>query len=309
MLTDKITRKIDWDKLRTFYFVAKLGSFSRAAAYFHLSQSSLSRTIQSLEDRLECQLFFRTSKGLHLTQKGQIVFEWVTGLFESIDLMEQKLQREANELKGTLRVSTTHALAAAWLVFLVPEFMKLYPELTLSVIGSDRELDLSLREADVLIQPYIPEGRDYAYTLLMSWHLKLYASPSYLQELGMPETVEDLKKHRLLSFGDRIIFPYQGIDWLLRLGLPEEERHNPYFQINSSHGLLAAAESGMGIISFSEESPLLKNAKVVPVLSQVHGPVIDAYFIYPKEYESLKKVQAFLSYLKEKIAQEHKPIK
>lgn len=309
MLSDRLTAGVDWDKLRTFYFIAKIGSFTHAAQHLHISQSGLSRTIQSLEERLECQLFFRIPRGLVLTPKGDIVFEWVTQLFDSLEMMKERLQTESHELKGSLKVATTNALASAWLVYLLPEFVRSYPELDLDIIGNDEELDLSLREADVMIRPYIVNRSDLSQTLVMKWHLKLYASPGYLKEYGTPQNVVDLKNHRLISFGERVSFPYQDTNWFLKLGLPKGEKHKSRLKINSSHGLLQAAEDGIGIISFSRESPLLARSNLVPVLDEVQGPVIEIYYIYPKEYQDLKKIDVLLTYLRAKISQKHEIVK
>ncbi|MGI4850668.1 MAG: LysR family transcriptional regulator [Janthinobacterium lividum] len=303
MLSDRLTAGVDWDKLRTFYFIAKIGSFTHTAQHLHISQSGLSRAIQSLEERLECQLFFRIPRGVVLTPKGQIVFEWVTQLFDSLEMMKERLQTESDELKGSLKVATTNALASAWIMYLLPEFIKSYPDLDLNIIGNDQELDLSLREADVLIRPYMVNRSDLSQTLVMKWHLKLYASPSYLEEYGTPKNVTDLKNHRLISFGEKIAFPYQNMDWFLRLGAARGEKHKSCLKINSSHGLLQAAEDGIGIISFSQESPLLARSKLVPVLPEIQGPVIEIFYIYPKEYQDVKKITVLLNYLKAKISQ------
>jgi len=72
---------------------------------------------------------------------------------------------------------------------------------------------------------------------------------------------------------------------------------------------LQAAESGLGIISFSQESPLLQASSVMPVLPHIKGPTINIYYIYPKESADLKKIQAFLSYLQTKILPLHHKIR
>ena len=303
MLSDRLTAGVDWDKLRTFYFIAKIGSFTHAAQHLHISQSGLSRVIQSLEERLECQLFFRIPRGLVLTPKGEIVFEWVTQLFDSLEMMKERLQLESHELKGSLKVATTNALVSAWLVYLLPEFVRSYPNLDLHIIGDDQELDLKLREADVLIRPYIVNRSDLSQTLVMKWRFKLYASLSYLEEYGVPQTVADLKDHRFVSFGERTSSPDQDTDWFLRLGLPKGEKHKPCLRINSFHGLIQTAEDSIGIISFASESPLLARSTLVPILAEVPGPIVDIYYIYPKEYQDLKKIEILLTYLRAKISQ------
>ena len=69
-------RYLDWDKIKTFYYVSKLGSFTKTSEFLHLSQPALSRQIQSMEKILGCPLFTRQSRGLQLTRKGEQLFSW-----------------------------------------------------------------------------------------------------------------------------------------------------------------------------------------------------------------------------------------
>ena len=67
-------RHLDWDKIKTFYYVAKLGSFTKTSEFLHLSQPALSRQISSMERILGRPLFTRQSRGLQLTRKGEELF-------------------------------------------------------------------------------------------------------------------------------------------------------------------------------------------------------------------------------------------
>ena len=75
MSVDSIINNVDWDKLRTFYFIAKAGGFTQAMPYLNLAQSTLSRTIQNLEAELDFPVFIRHRNGILLTKEGEILFK------------------------------------------------------------------------------------------------------------------------------------------------------------------------------------------------------------------------------------------
>jgi len=91
-------------------------------------------------------------------------------------------------------------------------FLQEFSDLSLSLIGSGQELDLTLRETGVLIRPFIPQRPDFIQIPLMDWNLRLYAHPSYLEKYGVPLKPTDLKNHQLLTFGSKIYLPYQDVD-------------------------------------------------------------------------------------------------
>ena len=297
---------MDWNKLKVFYYVAKHENISNAAKELNVSQSSLSRHILDLEYHSKFKLFKRKSTGLILTNEGKVLFHTVKKMMDELNTAQHLLREIPSEIQGTLKVDATSSLVNSWLVFYLGEFYARYPEINLRVIGDDHFTSIDETQVEVVLRPYIEnDEQELIQEYLMTWHLKLYAHPSYLVNYGIPQNTNDLENHRLLSFGEEdIAKPYDEVNWLLSLTQPTLK---PYICINSSFGLFTAAEAGLGIVSLSQESPLLRSSRLVPVLPNIEGPQIDIYYIYPKAFSTYKRIRVFHEFLKEIIKRDHKP--
>ena len=151
---------LDWDKLRVFHAVAEAGSFTRAGEALNLSQSAVSRQVSSLEESLNVTLFHRHARGLIVTEQGELLFRTVREVFAKLAMAEAQLTESRERPKGTLKVTATIGLGSTWLAPRIGEFIEIYPDVSVDLVLEDRELDLSMREADVairLLPPRQPE--------------------------------------------------------------------------------------------------------------------------------------------------------
>lgn len=293
---------MDWDKLKTFYHVAKSGGFTKAEDIMHISQSSISRQIQTLEDRLKVRLFKRSAGGTFLTEEGEVLFATVVKVYETLESATAVVRSLKHETRGKIRVETTNAMAAGWLPWFLKDFLNEYPEIQISIIGSDKELDLLSREADVAIRNHPSTEPGMTSEHMMTFRLGLFASKGYIEKYGAPKTLADLDNHRLLVFGDDRSSPYDEINWMLTAGKSSGTRA-PYVSINSTTGLVAFANQDLGIISSSEQYVKLCE-NLVRVLPEVSGPEIKVYYIYPNGLASVKKIMLLGEHLKNSWANE-----
>ena len=295
----------DWDKFKTFYYVAKFGNLTHAANFLNISQPALSRSIQLLESNIETKLFERSSKGLTLTRQGVELFESITKVYNELSRIETVLQERGEELQGTLRIATTMAMASVGLVGDITDFMKSHPKLRLIIIGSDESLELKTHKADVSIRPYVQGYPNLIQEPIFSVHLKLYASREYLEKFDIPETTKDLDRHQLIVFGNEVVHPYGNVNWPLTIDMPKGESREAYFCVNSSQGMRQAAEGGLGIVSLSEEYVKTEKLNLVEVLPDIEKPSIPLYYVYPKHLSNSKKVKAFGDYIKLRLVKKH----
>lgn len=296
---------MDWDKLRAFHVVARCGSFARAAQEFHLSSSAVSRQIADIEHSLGVSLFNRHPRGLTLTGSGEILFQNTTEVLEKLQETETLLKSDRNEPKGILRLTTTFSLSNSWLPPYLKKFSDLYPDIRLTIIGNDDELDLQIRQADVAIRTAVPHQPELVQSYLTTFHLKLYASKEYLEKFGNPTSPEDLDNHRLLVYGDDAAHPYGNINWLLHVGIKKNQPPRiPYLRINSAYGLGRCVEAGLGIAAISQEYAIseLKNLIVLP---NFIGPTVKIYYVYPKSLQKFKRVTVLGDFLKENLDREN----
>lgn len=291
---------VDWDRIRIFYHVALTQNISHAAEQLNISQSALSRTIQNLENEIGKRLFQRHPRGILLTQDGEVLFSAAKDILARLTHAQQ-LFDDTKTPRGLLKVTTSVSLANLWLMDYVPEFLEKYPEMQLSVLGYDYELDLKIREADVAIRPAIIDATDLIQQHLMTWHMGLYASPEYLKKFGTPQTTDDLINHRLLQHTDGQVQPHPNLNWILTIGMPPGEPRTPYLTINSVQGLWRATQAGLGIAALSQEYPGLKDLGLVQVLPELKGPELDIYYVYPSYLQHSKRITALGDFLVEKI--------
>ena len=115
-----------------------------------------------------------------------------------LEAARAKLTDSRERPNGDLRVTTTPGIGVHWLTPRLGEFIDLYPDIHVTLLTTDEELDLAMREADVAIRLRQPTQPDLIQRKLFSVHFHAYASPEYLKRFGTPRTLEDLDKHRML---------------------------------------------------------------------------------------------------------------
>jgi len=291
---------MDWDKLKIFYAVAEAGSFTRATINLNLSQSAISRQIQSLEEDLKVQLFERHARGLVLTENGEYVYKTAHEVISKLKDVETSLGDQKNKPTGKLTITTVRSFGTHWLTPRIQEFMQLNPNIEVELIFDDKELDLSTRQADIGIFMRRPKQLNYIQRKLVDINYYIYGSTKYLDKYGIPKTINDLNKHRFISFGKGAPSPVFNPDWALKLGIKDNKKRKSIMKVNSVMGLLLAVESGVGLAALPEY--LVSNStNVVKVLPNSAGPITEAHFVYPQSLKNVARLQAFKNFLYTKI--------
>ena len=286
---------MDWDKLRIFHAVAEAGSFTHAGDVLNLSQSAVSRQISALEEALQVPLFHRHARGLILTEQGEAMNRTVREVFAKLAMTEALLTESKEKAAGRLKVTTTTGFGGEWLSPRLPGFLKAHPDITITLILEDGDLDLGMREADVAIRMHPPRQPDLVQRHLADIHMPVCAAASYLEAHGTPTTLEELDGHKLVLFGSYHP-PSPDIDWLATSGKPQGQKRQPALEVNNLAAMADAIEAGLGIGSLPHyivnERPALKK-----ILTQVKAPIIEAYFVYPEELRTSKRVAVFRDFL------------
>jgi DNA-binding transcriptional LysR family regulator len=293
---------MDWDKLRIFHAVAAAGSFTHAGEKLNLSQSAVSRQISALEESVRAPLFHRHARGLILTEQGELLFNTVREVFDKLAMVEAQLAETKERPSGLLRVTTTVAFGSVWLAPRLRDFSDAYPDVQISMRVDDRELDLGMREADCAIRMHPPRQADLIQRHLLSVHVHVFASQEYLKKYGAPKTAADLDKHRIIVYGDDPNPPFPNVNWLLEVGTSGGKKRTPALMVNNVSAILRAVENGIGIAAFPDYIAQ-QSTRIVQVLPELEGPTYEAYFVYPEELRSSKRIAVFRDYLVQKVAE------
>ena len=293
---------MDWDKLKIFHVVAEAGSFTSATVILNISQSAISRQIQSLEEDLKVKLFERHARGLTLTQNGEYVYKTAHEVISKLKEIETSLGDQKNKPTGKLTITTVRSFGTHWLTPRIQEFMNLNPEIEIELIFDDKELDLSTRQADIGIFMRRPKQLNYIQRKLVDINYHIYGSTKYLGKYGIPKNINDLTKHRFISFGKGAPSPVFNPDWALKLGSKDNNKIKPVMKVNSVMGLLLAVESGVGLAALPDYLVSQSN-NVVKVLPKSEGPITEAHFVYPESLKNTARVQAFKNFLYSKLSE------
>ena len=291
---------MDWDKLKIFHAVAEAGSFTNATTILNISQSAISRQIQSLEQDLKVQLFERHARGLTLTENGEYVYKTAHEVISKLKEVETSLGDQKNKPSGKLTITTVRSFGTHWLTPRIQEFMNLNPEIEIELIFDDKELDLSTRQADIGIFMRRPKQLNYIQRKLVDINYHIYGSTRYLEKYGIPKTTKDLNKHRFISFGKGAPSPVFNPDWALKLGNKHNKKRKSIIKVNSVMGLLLAVESGVGLAALPDYL-VSQSQNVIKVLPKSEGPITEAHFVYPQSLKNVARVQAFRNFLYSKL--------
>jgi len=296
----RMSGRLDWDKLRVFHAVAEAGSFTHASETLNLSQSAVSRQISALEESLAVSLFHRHARGLILTEQGDLLYKTVRDVFTKLNTVENMLTESKDNPEGPLRVTTTVAFGSVWLTSRLKEFLRAYPDIELSLHLDDREIDLAMREADVAIRFHEPTQSDLVQRHIGSLRANLYASPEYLKERGVPQSLEDLKGHDTIQFGARVL-PYNEINWFAEFIAKSGIDVRTALSVNSIYSIYRAVRAGIGIGTLPEYF-VREVPGIVQVLPEIEGPQVDAYFVYAAELRNSTRVAVFRDFLMREMA-------
>ena len=292
---------LDWDKLRVFHAVAEAGSFTHAGESLNLSQSAVSRQIQSLEESLNVPLFHRHARGLILTEQGETLNRTVREVFAKLAMTEALLTESRDRPAGRLKVTTTTGFGATWLAPRLRKFLNLHPDVTVTLLLDDTDLDLAMREADVAIRMHPPRQPDLIQRHIATFGWKVCGSADYLKHAGIPQRVEDLDQHRLIIYGDYHP-PIESVNWLAEAGRRPGTPRRASIEVNSLPGMLQAVRSGLGLAALPDYmGPEL--ADLIEVLGDLKAPRIESYFVYPEEMRNSKRVSVFRDFLIAELAE------
>ena len=293
---------MDWDKLKIFHTVAEASSFTKASTILNLSQSAISRQIQSLENDLKIKLFERHARGLALTDNGKYLFKTAHEVISKLKDVESNLSEESDKLTGKISVTTVVSFGTTWLTPRIQEFMSLHPNIEVELIFDDKELDLSTRQADIGIWMRRPKQLNYIQKKFVNFNYHIYGSSQYLEKNGYPKNLNDLNKHKFITYGRGAPSPVFNPDWALKLGVKDNKKRKPVMRVNSVYGLLLAVQSGVGLAALPDYI-----AYNVPNISRVlpneSGPHTETHFVYPESLKNIARVTAFRNFIFTKVGE------
>jgi len=288
---------IDIEKLRSFYYVIKEGSLLKAATVLEKNHTTLSKHLTELEETYNIKLFVRKRKRMELTDKGKDLFKLAQSTIPNLEngaaeILEPKAQPHK------LTIITTAGLNGIWLIRKIKLLVDEFPDLQISIITTNADVDFETSKADVGILPK-QSDKGLSHKKIRTLHHHLYASKEYLEKHGTPKTLDDLKDHKLISY----YADYEGnignIDWHLKKGLPYHTMRESYLSINSGFFIFEAVIQGLGMIGLSDGYEYIKDSNLVRVLPDVDGLSLEYYYVMRSDVVPTPVQKRFLQLVRE----------
>jgi DNA-binding transcriptional LysR family regulator len=285
--------------LDAFMASADEGSFSAAARHLGLTPAAVSKSVAQLEARLGVRLFQRSTRKLALTTDGERLYGQVRLPWREISNALTDLRQGAGKPAGTLKVALAHTVGREYLVPLLDEFVRRYPDVVPDLHFDNRQVDLVAEGFDVAIGGGIELSDALIARELSRPRIVLVASPAYLKAYRAPKQPQDLVRHRGLL--RRSLATGRLMPWTLKNseGLELIASVRPVMVLDDPEAMARAASTGMGIamLPLPHALPLLESGALVRVLRDWFAETRPLCIYYTSRKLVPAKVRVFVDYL------------
>lgn len=288
------------DLLRTFSEVASSGSFSRTAKHLALSRGTVSKYIATLEGRFGVRLLNRTSRAVSLTDAGLLLLERSRPMLELADVTRAELQDRARVPSGRLRISAPHGIDLTELPALINIFLGHYPEVSISLVLTNRVVDLAEEGIDIALRFGPSADENLIVRKLVSMELSVCAAPMYWREHGVPAHPSELARHIALTSTQLNPLP----KWRFEAdGLPIEVAVRGRLDATESGPLIQAALLGGGVVYLPSVilKPYVESGRLVPVLLDFVRRDMWLSAVYLQRRHSTAVHRALLDFLADRL--------
>ena len=287
--------------MKAFVAVVEAGGFSNAARKVRMSKNLLSKYVAQLEGELNVRLLNRSTRKVSTTPTGQAYYERSLPILAELEELEASVQATQTTPRGELRISAPVSFAELYLMPVISEFSKRWPDLNIELVLADRFVDLVEEGIDVALR--IAELPDSS---LVARHLcpvrtVVCASPTYLREAGRPEHPLELTRHRAI-FDSNITtsrqWLFQEQDKKLAITIPGA------LMVNSVRAVreLLLADLGLAMCPDFVVVDDIRAGRLEEILADYAFHHMALYAVYPHRRHLSAKVRLLIDALVEKFS-------
>ncbi len=289
------------NEMSAFCRIVDLGSFARAAEDLRVTPSALSKLMSRLEDRLGVRLLNRTTRRLSLTAEGDIYLARAREVLVLVDSAEAEVSASRRKPKGHMRINTGAAIATRITEQAMPEFLALYPEITIDLSVADRIIDPIAENVDLVLRTGTLADSTLVARKIADYRRVICAAPSYLDKHGTPKRPADLLGHNCLtlsSLGAFNAWPFAAGDGVNRLQVSGN------FSSDNLSIVLRMALQGQGIIRLANFALIeaLRDGSLVEILADSHmSEPVPLWALMPPGRHRAPRVRAFVDFMSERL--------
>ena len=194
--------KFDWNRARAFLVTAEEGSLSAAARALGMTQPTLSRQVDALEDELSLVLFERAGRGLILTPSGLELLEHVRGMGEAASRVSRAASGQSQSIEGSICIAASEVNSAFLLPPIIEKLRQEYPGISVEIVASNASSDLLRREADIAIRHVTSSQPDLITKKIREDEVYFYSAHNYRTKIGNPQSFTDLTDAEFFAFAN-----------------------------------------------------------------------------------------------------------
>ena len=279
-----------WELYRSFLAVVRERSLSGAARALRLTQPTLGRHIDALEEALGVSLFTRSQAGLLATAGALQLVPYAEAMASAANALARAASGEADEERGAVRITASEMIGAEVLPSVLAAFRESYPRIDIELLLSNRSQDLLRRDADIAVRMVKPTQGALTAKKLGVLRLGLHAHPRYLKLHGSPRNLDELRQHPLIGFDSE-----PSLRRLPATPGVELRRDLFAFRCDSDIAQYAAIKAGLGIGVC--QAALGKREGLVALLPGILSFELGVWVVMHKDLKSSRRVRLMFEHL------------
>ena len=284
------TSEPGWELYRSFLAVVRERSLSGAARALRLTQPTIGRHIDALEEALGVSLFTRSQAGLLATAGAVQLLPYAEAMASAASALQRAASGEADEERGVVRITASEMIGTEVLPAALAAFRELYPRIAVELVVSNRSQDLLRRDVDIAVRMVKPTQGALTAKKVGTLRLGLHAHPRYLKVYGTPRNLEELRQHPLIGFDSEASIRR------LPPGLGVELRRDLFaFRCDSDIAQYAALKAGFGIGVC--QAALGKRDGLLPLLPGILSLEMGVWVVMHKDLKTSRRMRLMFEHL------------
>ena len=282
----------DWDLFQSLHAVLQAGSLSAAAKSRGLTQPTLGRHIEALEQKLGAPLFLRSPRGLTPTDLAYQLQPHLAEMYAAAAAAMRDASGAADSLKGAIRITASQIIGTEVLPTILGAFRREHPEIDIELVLSNKTEDLSRRDADIAVRMMRPTQGALLARKVGSLGVGFYAAPDYVARQGIPQDLAGLREHAMIGF-DRVAPP---IEALKDLALPWEISRDLFaFRSDNDLAQIAAIRAGVGVGACQHQ--IARRYGLTPLLTNAFGFELEVWIAMHENLKGHRRMRLMFDHL------------
>ncbi len=287
---------MDLSDVHTFQRVVELGSLSAAARERDVPVSHISRAVTRLEALHHVRLLHRSTHALSVTEAGQALLEHGKRMLDSLADLQADFAANQADISGTVHIGVSPAMAQYVIVPSLTALAQRHPQLSVELHADDRVADIVRQGLDLAIRTGTLNSDNLVARPIGTHGRRLYAAPAYVQQFGLPTTLQELPMHRVVT--NSVLPAYNRWPFVVD-GKTVIVTPRGFYRANSTGILMGMALQGVGIMRGNTAicEPMVAAGKLVRVLDAlVQDEAVPIYAVMLQERHRAPKVRACIEF-------------